>query len=779
MGAIGGFVAKATAIKGLFDIGAHIYDGISQRRQKTTFSQEELKEAYNRKMAELAEKERQILNQTNEYQSKIRELEIKIEEQIDYQKKILMTKEKEELEKKKEKEEERRREIEDKMEAIKNCKESLSYEFQLGIINAIQEITKEQEIWINQLEENDITKYKEQLFSLFNNLFKNEKIISKINEKFIKIIKNKFINKELQKLNVLIIGPSGVGKSTLINALLREELAKEGLGERCTTKGQKYQSKKYPFLCLFDSVGAEIGNGHTLKDVQMQTINSVMEKLNNPDPNEHIHCLLYCVTSNRVFNDESKTLLNLREIYKGDKLPIIIVYTKANKENEIEAVKDTMNKFLYENHKEVIGDGIFDINFLKVYAKEEEIKINDISLCQRCFGLSNLVSTCYKKCEQSYKCSIKNSLIQIGKDYFDNYIKEISNEILVNIFSFSEKKFDPNFANFIAYAFNKITNVNNNGDYKINELEFEEKGNNDDEFPEIEPHEENDSTLDSYKCIICQKKPIEPLKCESCNSFICNKCYLKQFSYCENSEVPNCNKCNNTTFTECSNEEKNLIRDCFNQSNIKNNLTNQENIYNDMDKKNEYNGQKLDNNKLQGDLCNESKKNINEYCEEFKNDMLKILEKKFNDFNQKQADKIYNQLLENYFEKAKSQNQDIRDAMKSKDEIKNEATNKIKESLKEKAEEFFLKKTSGILYQHIIDIFKTEMLNKINTFIENIEKNDRIQQVFKSFKILEPPKKLEEEFNKYIETLKKIEDESYEKTKNQMNSYDSYESYPY
>jgi len=198
-----------------------------------------------------------------------------------------------------------------------------------------------------------------------------------------------------------------------------------------------------------------------------------------------------------------------------------------------------------------------------------------------------------------------------------------------------------------------------------------------------------------------------------------------------------------------------------------------------MDKKNEYNGQKLDNNKLQDNLCNESKKNINDYCEEFKNDMLKIFEHKFNDFNKKQVEKIYSQLLEKFFEKAKSQNQDIRDAMKSKDEIKNEATNKIKESLKEKAEEFFLKKTSGILYQHIIDIFKTEMLNKINTFIENIEKNDRIQQVFKSFKILEPPKKLEEEFNKYIETLKKIEDESYEKTKNQMNSYDSYESYPY
>jgi len=63
-----------------------------------------------------------------------------------------------------------------------------------------------------------------------------------------------------------------------------------------------------------------------------------------------------------------------------------------------------------------------------------------------------------------------------------------------------------------------------------------------------------------------------------------------------------------------------------------------------MDKKNEYNGQKLDNNKLQDNLCNESKKNINDYCEEFKNDMLKIFEHKFNDFNKKQVEKIYSQL---------------------------------------------------------------------------------------------------------------------------------------
>ena len=58
-------------------------------------------------------------------------------------------------------------------------------------------------------------------------------------------------------MNFMIIGGSGVGKSTLINALLREYVAKEGLGGVCTTEIKKYGSKYFPFLCLYDTVGAE------------------------------------------------------------------------------------------------------------------------------------------------------------------------------------------------------------------------------------------------------------------------------------------------------------------------------------------------------------------------------------------------------------------------------------------------------------------------------------------------------------------------------------------
>jgi hypothetical protein len=319
------------------------------------------------------------------------------------------------------------------------------------------------------------------------------------------------------------------------------------------------------------------------------------------------------------------------------------------------------------------------------------------------------------------------------------------------MFSFSEKKFDPNFADFITYVFNKMIDIDNyeenkNKDNKINEINLEKKEENE-ISTELESIEEAINLLDLYKCIICKGKPIDPFKCELCNSFICNQCYLEQFNC---NDIVNCVKCSYTIFTECSKEEKDFITDCLYQTSIvdNNSLAQKEN--NDNINENKIIEEKNYENKIQNELSNESKNLINEYCEEFKNDMLKILDKKFNDFNQKQTEQIYTQLLEIYIQKAKNENQDISEALKTKDEIKNEATNQIRQNLKEQAEELFLKKSSGILYQHIIEIFKTEMLNKINNLTENIEENEQIQEVFKKMKILEPSKNLEEQFKKYI-----------------------------
>ncbi len=55
----------------------------------------------------------------------------------------------------------------------------------------------------------------------------------------------------MERGNVLVIGNSGVGKSTLINAVLGEEKAKTGWGSKGTTdKLTIYESKELPFLIM-------------------------------------------------------------------------------------------------------------------------------------------------------------------------------------------------------------------------------------------------------------------------------------------------------------------------------------------------------------------------------------------------------------------------------------------------------------------------------------------------------------------------------------------------
>ena len=52
--------------------------------------------------------------------------------------------------------------------------------------------------------------------------------------------------KNLKKLNIIIIGKSGVGKSTLINSLFRGNFAETGLGKPVTQEIRKIEKQDYP-----------------------------------------------------------------------------------------------------------------------------------------------------------------------------------------------------------------------------------------------------------------------------------------------------------------------------------------------------------------------------------------------------------------------------------------------------------------------------------------------------------------------------------------------------
>ena len=392
------------------------------------------------------------------HMNKISELEQKLRDNIEEQQ-IKEIQRKIELEEEKRKEELKKlTEIKKRQNDIFECKKVLSDEFSSCILNVINNFNKESDKWILSLEDENLNmkleEYKKRLEYLFDELFSFQGIKDKINNKFIDLLKENANFIELKQMNFLIIGTSGVGKSTLINQLFGEEVAKEGTGKRCTTLRKRYELKnKYPFISFTDSMGTEIGNGHDLEQVEKDTLEEITNKLNSNDPNEHIHGIIYCTTSNRFFEDELKLIQKIRAKYDGKKLPIVVVYTRASDNKEAESIKKAINEFLGK-YNERISDEIFGIEFIKVMAREKNLEINGQTICLPRFGLSKLISRCYAKGEKVYKIALKNSLIQIAKNSMCKYVNEISIRIAnyVNYFHYLKINYEPNFTDYIAYC---------------------------------------------------------------------------------------------------------------------------------------------------------------------------------------------------------------------------------------------------------------------------------------------------------------------------------------
>ncbi len=131
--------------------------------------------------------------------------------------------------------------------------------------------------------------------------------------------------------NVLVIGNSGVGKSTLINAVLGndvKEKALAGTGTSGTTKELKiYESDAIPFR-IIDTIGFEpsIFKRHAaIKAVKKWSKESAKDE--NSD--KKINVIWFCVegTSSKLFPESIKSLSKATALWKS--VPVIVVITKS------------------------------------------------------------------------------------------------------------------------------------------------------------------------------------------------------------------------------------------------------------------------------------------------------------------------------------------------------------------------------------------------------------------------------------------------------------------
>ena len=250
----------------------------------------------------------------------------------------------------------------------------------------------------------------------FKNIFINK--IKKENEK----IKQNVNFGKIEYLSIIIIGKSGVGKSTLLNGMLKEELAGTGGGRITTLENKAYKSKLIPFLKLYDTRGIELNQKFGPKQIYENAIKIInsQSQIGNDNYNDYIQCIWYCFNNSEVEEKEIGILKQLRK--NENSIPIIVVFTNAQIEENVEKIEN------------IIKENFKDIPFIPVLAKENE------GMIESC-GLDNLLNETLKICKKSIKGNIfkkirEKSVNNIEKIFIEknkSIKKNINNDIVKKI----------------------------------------------------------------------------------------------------------------------------------------------------------------------------------------------------------------------------------------------------------------------------------------------------------------------------------------------------------
>jgi uncharacterized protein (DUF697 family)/predicted GTPase len=130
-------------------------------------------------------------------------------------------------------------------------------------------------------------------------------------------------NEALGRFNLALFGKTGVGKSTLLNSIFGEEVARTGIGAP-VTKGSHLYLDKVGHLGIIDTQGVEIGKDdrEILRDLE-----KVVKESRKLPLSEQIHVAWYCVRGmDRRFEDtEADFVRRLDELG----LPVILVLTQV------------------------------------------------------------------------------------------------------------------------------------------------------------------------------------------------------------------------------------------------------------------------------------------------------------------------------------------------------------------------------------------------------------------------------------------------------------------
>ncbi|MEB0028951.1 50S ribosome-binding GTPase [Pseudomonas sp. MH9.2] len=136
------------------------------------------------------------------------------------------------------------------------------------------------------------------------------------------------------KINIIVAGKTGVGKSTLINCVFRGELAKTGSGKPVTQQIEEITKEGHP-ITIIDSKGLELKDYQKISD---DLKSFVKERAAHHDENKHIHAAWLCIQEGGDRVEEAE--VELCNMLNKLSIPVIVVITKSMLGKESNTFKD-------------------------------------------------------------------------------------------------------------------------------------------------------------------------------------------------------------------------------------------------------------------------------------------------------------------------------------------------------------------------------------------------------------------------------------------------------